>query len=235
MSWFLGLDLGQALDYTVLVAMERVAKGSAGHYAIRHLERFPLRTPYPKIVEHVVGLVQRGPLAGSFLAVDQTGVGRAVVDLLWQAALNAYLRPVTITAGHRIGGDGGSYHVPKKELVGALQVLLQTRRLHISSRLPLAPLWQQEMQVFQTKIVSLHELYGAPGKGQHDDLVLATALAAWVGEHTADTETWLQDLEKSYGMDRQHPVAPLTGKAALLREVLQKMDDDEQDRLAAWR
>src|SRR5687768_6255688 len=123
MTWFLGLDLGQALDYTALVAMQRWQKGAVNHYAIRHLERFPLRTPYPAIVEYVVGLVQRDPLAGSYLVVDQTGVGRAVVDLLWQASLNAYLRPVTITAGHRIAADGGGYHVPKKELIGALQVL----------------------------------------------------------------------------------------------------------------
>jgi hypothetical protein len=67
--------------------------------------------------------------------VDQTGVGRAVVDMLRQAA--GWVVPVTITGGHTVSrADNGSYHVPKKELVTCLQLVMQSRRLQIARSLP---------------------------------------------------------------------------------------------------
>ena len=51
-------------------------------YALRHLERFPLGTPYPEVVEVVRELLKTPPLPGALVAVDQTGVGRAVVEML---------------------------------------------------------------------------------------------------------------------------------------------------------
>src|SRR2546423_8436965 len=61
------------------------------------------------------------------------GVGRSVVDLLRQARVPCWLRPVTITGGHAVADDPttGELTVPKKELVGSLQVPLQSRRLAI--------------------------------------------------------------------------------------------------------
>ena len=51
-----------------------------------YLERMPLGTPYQDVVERVVGLTRSPDLAKRcHLAVDGTGVGRPVVDLLRQA------------------------------------------------------------------------------------------------------------------------------------------------------
>jgi len=189
--YFLGLDLGQAQDFTALAVLEQTVVPDPDklgahlrHYACRHLERLPLGTSYTAVAVRLRGLTGTGPLRGAALVVDQTGVGRAVVDLLRAARLPVQLRAVTITAGHTTTlGTDGSLHVPKKELVGTLQVLLQARRLKVAQALPEARTLEQEFLTFQVKITAAaHETFGAWREGQHDDLVLAVALAAWYGE-----------------------------------------------------
>jgi hypothetical protein len=123
-------------------------------------------------------------LAGSILAVDQTGVGRPVIDLLRGARIQAQVVPVTITAGHQATiADGGGWLVPKKELVSTLQVLLAARRLQVAPTLAEAPTLVRELQIFQVKITrAAHETFSSSGDGQHDDLVLALAIALWYAE-----------------------------------------------------
>jgi hypothetical protein len=77
----------------------------------------------------------------------------------------------------------GSWQVPKKELVSTLQVLLQTRRLQVAQRLPQAAALERELHAFRVRITeSAHEMFGAERERDHDDLVMALALAAWVAE-----------------------------------------------------
>src|SRR5205823_922956 len=95
-------------------------------YACVHLERFFLGTPYPAIVEAVKALLSRPELQpDSYIAVDATGVGRAVTDMFIDADLPATVRPITITGGV---GEGRrdkwnprsgpiAYWTPKTELV----------------------------------------------------------------------------------------------------------------------
>ena len=121
MEYYVGLDLGQAQDPTALSVVERSEQfphGSlpdpsvtrkVGHYAVRHLKRWQLGTPYPDIVRDVTALLERPPLPGCCLAVDATGVGRAVVDLFRQARLSARLVPITITSGHDASRAGGGW------------------------------------------------------------------------------------------------------------------------------
>ncbi len=45
-----GLDLGQAKDYTALCVLERHGEAEQAVFHARHLERFPLGTSYPAIV-----------------------------------------------------------------------------------------------------------------------------------------------------------------------------------------
>jgi hypothetical protein len=161
-------------------------------YAVRHLERFRLGTSYLAICERVVELFKAPPLAGTTLVVDQTGVGRAVVDLIRRGRPNATIRPITITAGHEVVPDGAGWHVAKKELVSALQVLLQSRRLRIASVMPMAAVLTKELETFRVKITaSAHETFESWRERDHDDLVLAVALAAWVGERGLQ-QYWLR-------------------------------------------
>jgi hypothetical protein len=189
--YVLGLDLGQTSDFTALAVLERHPVESAEQkpdYTLRHLRRFPLGTAYTEIVP-AVGAVRRSePLRQAPLVVDQTGVGRAVVDMLRQSACGVI--PVTITGGHAttVTADG-SYHVPKKELITALQVVLQGRRLQIARSLPDAATLVRELQQFQLKITAAaNEVFGVWREGQHDDLVLALALACWWSERVPPFE-----------------------------------------------
>lgn len=47
--YFVGLDLGQAQDYTALVVVEQQDTSPTASYQARHLERFALGTAYPAI------------------------------------------------------------------------------------------------------------------------------------------------------------------------------------------
>lgn len=188
-----GLDLGQAHDFTALAALEQAygpdlaePERSVTHYAVRHLERLPLGTPYPEMVRRIGERIRTPELRDCTLAVDQTGVGRPVVDMLRAARLPCVLRPITITSGLATKEDPEtlSLHVPKRELVSVLQVLLQSGRLKIARQLTEAAILQRELVNFRVKITAAaHETFGVWREGEHDDLVLAVALAAWVGEH----------------------------------------------------
>jgi hypothetical protein len=189
-DYLIGLDLGQARDYSALAVVERVWKSDAdcagrlvSHYAIRHLRRWPLQTSYTAVAADLAGLVRTPPLSWPVLVVDQTGVGQAVVDFLAKAQLSASLEPVVITSGHGTSWrDGRAWHVPKKELVSCLQMLLQSRRLQVAA-LPERMLLMQELLAFRVKITAAaNETFEAWRERDHDDLVLAVALAAWWGE-----------------------------------------------------
>jgi hypothetical protein len=190
----IGLDLAQATDFTALAVLERPHVAPRAPidqrrppYSLRHLRRFPPATPYPEMIAAVRDLMNTPPLPGAVLVIDQTGVGRAVVQLLRDGLLNQVtgtLYPITLCAGHEETiSQNGVHYVPKKELVGALQALLQTRRLLIPQSLPDAALLVKEMANFKAKI-TLAEAAEVDSwrEGQQDDLVLAVALAAWFGE-----------------------------------------------------
>ena len=194
--FFVGLDLGQSQDYTAIAVLEKIPreqpadsehKTIPAHYRCRHLERFPLGTRYPTIVENVKTLLDAPQLKidgkrASDLVADATGVGRPVVDMLRASGLSP--SAVLITGGDAASYENGFHRVPKRELVSVLQVLLQADRLKIANDLPLAQTFLQEAVNFQVKITAAaNETYGAWREGTHDDLVLAVALAAWRAEN----------------------------------------------------
>jgi hypothetical protein len=202
-DWILGLDLGQATDPTALAivhqSVERDEKGYLlrGHddkfiysYSCVHLERYPLGTEYPTIIDRVGELVSSRRLQPRpQLVIDATGAGRPVVDLFFDRRMPAEIIPVTIMAGLESREDrwnqtcNRAFWVPKIELVSTLQALLQSRRLRVAPGLALADTLKQEFLNFQVKITaSAHETFGAWRDGTHDDLVLAVAMAAWLGD-----------------------------------------------------
>jgi len=153
-SYLAGLDLGQPNEYTSLAILQRTITSNPREkfFAVRHLERFPLGTAYPAICDRVIDLFDEPPLCNGNLVVDETGVGRAVTDMIRHARPQAIIRPITIIAGHAVVPDDAGWHVPKKELVSALQVLLQSRRLQVARGLPMAPVLVRELETFRVEI-----------------------------------------------------------------------------------
>jgi hypothetical protein len=185
-DWVGGLDLGQAADPSALAVLRRRQGEGGPHYLVALLERFELGLSYTAQAARVAALFEREPLAGSPLAVDETGVGKAVVDFFRAGTIRALLRPILITAGHKVSREGAGWHVPKKELVSCLQALLQGRRLKVARGLHERQLLAQELENFRVKVTAAaNETFGAWREGEHDDLVLAVALAAWLGENAS--------------------------------------------------
>jgi hypothetical protein len=187
--YFVGLELGLAPGYSAAVVLEQtLALGpqAAGQwtYAVRHAERFPPGASYPAVCAHVGAWFAAPPVAGATLAVDQTAVGRPVVDLLRGLPLRARLVPVTLTAGHRASpAAGGGWLLPRQEAIATLQVLLQARRLQVAPLMPHAAALARELEAFRTRSPDAGRDPSAAGQdGEHADLVLALALAAWAAE-----------------------------------------------------
>ena len=71
----------------------------------------------------------------------------------------------------------------KRELVGMVSVLLEQRRLQIADGLPEATILKAELGNFRLKMTAAgNETFSAWRDADHDDLVLAVALACWLGE-----------------------------------------------------
>jgi len=121
--------------------------------------------------------------------VDQTGVGTAVVEELTGAKLCGGMVPVTVTAGHRASRDDrGAWLVPKLDLVGVLQIVLQSKRIQFAASLADAAVLVEEMN-FRIKSVTPSEAaLESLREGQNDDLVIAIAVALWLAARQRPAE-----------------------------------------------
>jgi hypothetical protein len=188
--YFAGLDVGQAGEFTALAVIERtkaeepVAGRTVFHHAVRHLQRFTAGTSYAEIVGVVKKMFAEPPLKRGMLVVDVTAVGRPVLDLLYDARIDAAVVAVSITAGQYATVDErGGWLVPRKELASLMQLLLQGRRLKVAESLPTAALLTEELANFRVRapLVAADDVL-AWREGEHDDLVLAVGIAAWESE-----------------------------------------------------
>ena len=108
---------------------------------------------------------------------------RPLICTLRSNKLRARLIPISIHGGDAAIRDGGGWQVPKRDLVGVTQLLLQQQWLRIAPALPESATLTKEFQDYRVKISATgHDSYDAR-EGAHDDLVLAVALACWVSEH----------------------------------------------------
>lgn len=195
MTWIIGEDLGQSNDFTSLSVTEWTSDPRL--FNIRGLQRFPLGTPYPVIVDRTIEIWEG--LGSPSLVIDATGVGRAVLDLYYDRGVTPIA--VTITGGDIAKSraqvaeetkkkEGMIYspslrerltwNVPKRDLVSAMNVAFQQKQVKISGNLPDAKTLIDEMMNFRMKFTAAgHDTYEAWREGIHDDLVLAVALPIW--------------------------------------------------------
>ena len=186
-EFYIGVDLGQMKDYTAVTILQQDFKYKSINtripiYNVRHLERIALGTSYPKIVYRLEILLQKPEIhhAQKVVLIDQTGVGQAVVDMMRQSDIKNVIG-INITGGSSVNEIEGGFNVPKKELVAALQVLIQSERIKIVKDLEFADVLKEEILNFRVKIDERtgHESFEAWREQDHDDLVLSTAIAAW--------------------------------------------------------
>ena len=157
------------------------------HIYVRHLERFELGTRYTKIVSSVKSLLAsellRSCMRYTRLLVDKTGVGAGVIDSFYEHGV----RPLSITihGGSRVLPETRGFRVPKRDLVTSVQVPLQNGSLKIAPSLKLADTLKRELLNFRVKVdaKTAHDSYEHWRENDHDDLVLATAMACWYQDY----------------------------------------------------
>lgn len=111
-----------------------------------------------------------------------------------------------------------------------LQVLLQTRRLKIAKGLPVAAELMRELSDFRSRFTeSANEVFGPEKSSQHDDLVLALALAAWSGDLLREP------FELPYDVPKPQPPAPSKTRLQEIIEEMQAEDDREDGYSNPWR
>lgn len=188
-----GLDLGQANDYSALVVIERVLvlplglpiaeyhrKGAAAivgaeiteEFHVRAAKRWELGTSYPSVVADAAAVMRRPELnRDGFLVFDRTGVGRAVSDLLWaewQRERCGIYPPIGVTITAEV----------KRDMVDGLLVPAQQGRVKVPETLALAQTLEREMLEFRRKITAAGNTQFEAGRADgHGDVVMAAMLA----------------------------------------------------------
>jgi hypothetical protein len=212
-TFFIGVDLGQAQDPSTIAVVERaelVGAWDAALYAsrkvielrLRGLERIPLGTPYLEVAARVAEVTRSPALAGGerHLAVDATGVGRPVVELIREEGPAATLMPAMVTPGDRQSRQDGLYHLPKRDVILGLQLALEREQLRIADGLRWGRELMEEMRTMERRVTAAgRETYGAMRAGAHDDLVFSVALACWAAREVFP----MRRVEDGYWTDRR--------------------------------
>ena len=195
-----GNDIGQEADNGAVFVAERIGDPPS-MYHCGYLRMVPLGTAYHEHVSEVVEKVYHPKMRNHrrVVIVDATSVGRPVMEMFARSLRErrelapkddglVQLVGVTITAGDTPTIDRGEswwkLNVPKKALVTALEVVLQGKRLSIDPTMPDVANWRAQMHAFTRKTRPSGSItYEAQREGDHDDLVVASMLAVWYGEH----------------------------------------------------
>jgi hypothetical protein len=119
----LGADIGQAVDPSTIAVLEG--------FAVRHVERVPLETPYPVVADRIAAVARA---AGAAIAVDSTGGGRAVVDLLRERGFTPIA--VTLHGGKVVRRTANGISIPRHAFFRPLEAAVQQGRLEVAGRVP---------------------------------------------------------------------------------------------------
>jgi hypothetical protein len=153
-EYFAGLDLAKTEDYTVLVVLNRERE-------VVHVDRFH-RIDWSLQVARIHAALARYHDAQVY--VDTTGAGEPVYESLCGEGCDALAYQFTNRS--------------KAALIDNLAILLERELL----TLPKPQLWPEgidELEGFQYSVTDTGNTRTAAPSGQHDDCVVALALAAW--------------------------------------------------------
>lgn len=204
-NYLIGVDLGKQNDPSAIsICRRRMAFGEKtslpgtdahiretapiiSRYDLQHLERIPLGTSYPDVVRKVGTLMDHPNIARQcFLVIDITGVGQAVYDMMIEAGMAPV--GVTITGGTSVTESKDGYHVPKRDIVAALQIMFQSQQLRYP---PPEKIKDPEVrQAYRQFISELKTFRPKPTKSgvttfeawresDHDDVVLSVGILMW--------------------------------------------------------
>lgn len=202
-GYVLGLDLGKSQDFSALIVLEvidleRIEMWQEPHspeefemgrkplrrfHAVK-IHRWALGTPYTVVTEDLRALMAKlphkpGHTSKPELVADRTGVGAPVVEALAKLGLDPV--SVSITAGSAPSQRSErDWTVPKSVLASAMDVVLSEERFRVPQSSEWAGVLAKELRAFRAKKTAAgNDSFEAWREADHDDLVLAAALAVW--------------------------------------------------------
>lgn len=194
---------GRNTGYSELKPDRRTPREMLWNYNLDLMERW-LKSDYTALGEWLAKVyskpTDKAGLGGTILAMDYTGVGAAVADIIAKEMRigggKVQLRLVNITGGTKttqLSDDRAGWNVPKKELVSVLQALMGSKRLKVAEELPNCRGLIKELDNFKVKVNadSGHESYEAWREKDHDDMVLGLAICLWVAER-GSKQFWMR-------------------------------------------
>jgi hypothetical protein len=149
-------------------------------YAVQAIERLERAGRYAAVVERVAVLAGKGKLT---VLADITACGRPPVDLM----LAQRLRPIPVVIGESVGARASrrTLHLPKRDLVAGLSIVMGDRRMKVMGGLEEAATLATQLERFRAVRPA-----GTPtALDEPDELVRALALALWWSEHRMPAQT----------------------------------------------
>jgi len=188
--YFLGFDLGKDRDHSAIAVMayslEKDGPFSHALYGqpmrpvldLVSLLRIPLGTEYLDIMQRFRGIVTK-ILASApwgyrppsvYVIVDSAGPGQVAVELIRRQQLDIQLVPTLLSGGTESNYlKSGKVTIPRRELLSNTRCLLESGALRIAGGLKYGEILEKEFAAIRPE----------GGQSAHDDLAIATGLAAW--------------------------------------------------------
>lgn len=193
------VDLGNQGDFTAysttfitekfddapeVAGIKRIARDTRYYYWLDMLERIPLGMSYPEIIRDVKNRMQASLLKNYRLVVDGTGVGLAILQMMYEEGLDPL--GICITGGNSVGvwrdpkGKKIGYTVPKRDIIMNMQAIFTGRRISILPTAKDAKTFITELANYKLKISQNGtDTYEAWRDKIHDDLVMSTGIGLW--------------------------------------------------------
>ena len=204
----LALELGKTTEGSAVALVEQVERlGPPGpavvppekaRYEVRGLRRFTPGTEYGQITASLLELLASGPVAEELRQkyvrlpdgglrparpqlcwiLDQTAVGKPIVDMILEKFRCPYAYRVIFAGNHTENEVEGLHYIPKHLLISEIEVLLEEGRLKIADQHPLARDLMNELVNYKQRRSAPIASANDPWREQaHDDLVFAVGLA----------------------------------------------------------
>ena len=195
--YFVGCDLGKKRDPSAIAVIESYYTAGNPTYLVSYLHRFSLSMLYTDIASKLAELdeqlkeiaAKQEKTAIVQYALDATGLGGPICELVEKALPLANLKKVYITGGINTteGSTRNEYHVPKGQLVSGLMAAFDSKTIHITRRSKEIDAIVDELTNFEIHIseAGRDSYNAAPSK--HDDLLISLCLACWLADMDGDS------------------------------------------------
>jgi hypothetical protein len=193
--YIVGASIGEASEPTAFAVIEQRTIRSTGWgadceaIALRQLQRLPLSTSHTDFVRYLVrdlipNLGKLDQAGGADLVVDVNATGSAVADLMEKQGLSPIRVTISAAAGEtRFQDKFNEWRVGRPDLVGVLQLAMQSQRFKAADDLELLPILATELQNFKLRPPTVREGdLAALRDTKFADLVFAVGLAVWRAE-----------------------------------------------------